>query len=356
MYIKRGSSFHPTNEANMDIRQRLPAGNYTIKMDMRTEELYFDEMDDFPIPSKIYGDTLAKAERIANTYQSRTQSTGALFTGEKGSGKTMLAKVLSNMFKEAFNIPTILVNAPWTGDKFNRLIQELPEALVLFDEYEKVYKDRDNQQMALTLLDGVFPSKKMFIFTCNDKHALDSHLNNRPGRIFYSIDYKGLDAEFITEYCNDRLDDKKGTSDILKASTLFEAFNFDMLQALVEEMNRYKESPYDALKMLNIRPSSSEGRYTAAVFVGTEQVAQSNLEETYVRGNPLTRDSFRLGYYHGKDASGDNIWHPQIWTRSMITNTDLEDGEYEYSNGEGVRLILTKQVIESADYYKWMAY
>jgi hypothetical protein len=61
----------------------------------------------------------------------------------------------------------------------------------------------------LTLLDGVFPSKKLFILTCNDKWRIDKHMRNRPGCIFYMLDFKGLDADFIREYCEDRLDAKE---------------------------------------------------------------------------------------------------------------------------------------------------
>ena len=76
--------------------------------------------------------------------------------------------------------------------------------MVLFDEFEKVY-DSDEQEEMLTLLDGVFPSKKLFVLTCNDKWRVNQHMRNRPGRIFYMLDFTGLDEDFVVEYCHDNL-------------------------------------------------------------------------------------------------------------------------------------------------------
>jgi hypothetical protein len=36
---------------------------------------------------------------------------------------------------------------------------------------------------------------------------------------------------------------------------VFSAFNFDLLKGMVEEMNRYNETPAQVLKFLNARPS-----------------------------------------------------------------------------------------------------
>ena len=63
--------------------------------------------------------------------------------------------------------------------------------IILFDEFEKVYDDQD-QEKALTLLDGVFPSRKLFIMTVNNKWRVNEHMRNRPGRIYYMLDFAGF--------------------------------------------------------------------------------------------------------------------------------------------------------------------
>ena len=216
MYIKQGDAFIPTNHANLDIQDTLPPGNYTVKEDPKGN-LYYQAIQNFPKPGKIYGNYSSMADRILETYNSRSVSTGVMLTGEKGSGKTLMAKLIATRALETQGVPTIVISYPWHGEQFNKLIQDVPEAIIIFDEVEKVYHESDHQHSILTLLDGVFPSKKMYIITTNDKWLVDDHMHNRPGRIFYAIDYAGLTEEFIMEYANDKLDNKDHIIDIVRA-------------------------------------------------------------------------------------------------------------------------------------------
>ena len=129
------------------------------------------------------------------------------------------------------------------SDDFNSFLSAINQpSIVMFDEFEKVY-DREGQEKILTLLDGTFQSQKLFLLTSNDKWKLDNNMKNQPGRIFYLMEFEGLDEDFIRQYCEDRLIDKSKTNQIVKISTLFDKFNFDMLTAFVEEVNRYGRIP-----------------------------------------------------------------------------------------------------------------
>ena len=121
-----------------------------------------ETIESFTIDYKIYGDVYKSVDRIYNTFTDRDSSTGVLLVGEKGSGKTLLSKLLIIKAAEQ-QLPCIIINSPWTGDKFNQLIQNIQQpCVVLFDEFEKVYEEKD-QNSILTLLDGVYPSKIVFI-------------------------------------------------------------------------------------------------------------------------------------------------------------------------------------------------
>ncbi len=345
-FLKNGNTFKvATNEA-LDLHEKLPAGNYTIQKDP-FGNLYLEHIADFTAPKKIYGDCLKNTDRIINTFLERPTTTGVMMTGEKGSGKTLLTKnVCIELAKQG--IPTIVINAPWCGDAFNTFIQNIDQpCAILFDEFEKVY-DRDEQEQILTLLDGVFPTKKLFLLTCNDKYRVDYHMRNRPGRIYYMLDFKGLDATFIREYCEDNLEATHYIDKIVTLAGLFGEFNFDMLKALVEEMNRYGETPQEALRMLNIKPEFDNGtRYNVKVlYNGRDVTEDANMTE--FDGNPLRHSGIELGFDTDPDDDKSEYKHI-VFTADTLIKVDAKTGMFVFED-KGVRMTLTKAPVKYFNY------
>lgn len=348
-FIKNGNTFRPANEASLDIHKQLPPHNFIIKTDP-FGNFYFEEIDSFALSGKVYGDVGKTSDRILNTFQSRPASTGVMLSGEKGSGKTLLAKMTCAKAAE-LGIPSIVINHPWHGDAFNKLLQDITQpCVILFDEFEKVY-DRDQQESILTLLDGVFPSRKLFILTCNDKWRVDHHMRNRPGRIFYMLDFKGLDPNFILEYARDNLKNQEHAESIVRISGIFDQFNFDMLKALIEEMNRYDETPQEALKMLNVKPEFSDAvTYDIQAFANNMPIDESKLGSKTYRGNPLMT-GFAIDWYENKvNEDEDEEWINVNFSPSDLKKVDSNDGRLIFSNEQGT-VILTKQKTKSFDYY-----
>ena len=367
-FIRNGNTFRVADNASIDLHNQLPAGNYIIKQDM-FGAMFLEQIAGFERIGKVYGDTTRNSYRIIETFLSRTgKSTGVMLAGEKGSGKTLLAKTLSMDCADR-GIPTIVINSAWRGDAFNKLIQDIDQpCMILFDEFEKVY-DNDEQESILTLLDGVYPSQKLFVLTCNDKWRVDKHMRNRPGRIFYMLDFKGLDQEFIREYCVDNLDADKQhhINKICNIAQLFSEFNFDMLKALVEEMNRYNESPQDALKMLNAKPEFGDGaQYTAQIWI--KNVEYAVYHPSPFEGNPLDPDGFRLHFRpkdyadraigrrrarvlgevaevaeHVVDEDGDVVERDSAdFKQADLVKVNPSNGSFEFVNEQGDRCVLTR--------------
>ena len=356
-FLNSGNTFRVSSKEAMDLHDYLPAGNYTIKSDPMGN-LFLEHIDSFEIKGKRYGDLDSNCERIINTFLSRSASTGVMLTGEKGSGKSLLAKALS-IQTATQGIPTIVINQPWTGDKFNQLIQSIEQpCVVLFDEFEKVYSS-DDQEAMLTLLDGVFPSKKLFVITCNDKWRVDSHMRNRPGRIFYMLDYKGLTQDFIIEYCNDNLNDKSYIERICAITSLFSQFNFDMLKALVEEMNRYNEAPEAALRMLNVKPEFDQGnKYTVSLTIKGVPVEADKLANKEWKGNPLQAE-IEIGYKHmlpndpeddEDDISNNYNWEEADFVPADLQKIDPQSGTFIFMNKDGEAVTLVKVKEKSYSY------
>lgn len=368
-YMKSGNTFRIATKESMDLYEQLPAGNYVVKQDP-FENFYIEQIASFDIPARMYGDTIKNTNRIINSFWNRDKSTGVMLVGEKGSGKTLLSKnICIELAKQ--NVPTIVVNAPWHGDKFNTLIQSIQQpCIVMFDEFEKVYNS-DQQEELLTLLDGIYSSKKLFMLTSNDKWRVDSHMRNRPGRIFYMIDFKGLDEAFIREYCLENLanPEPKTVDTVVNISSVFAAFNFDMLKALVEEMNRYGETPQDAMRILNVKAEFDSGsEYRVEIFKG-DRVAnrispstwngtplsareiciswrfdtkkkKSGVDETAV-GTAVTKTSLFV-VAPENDEDEDSGWGEGEFTQADLVKFNNKTGQFIFEK-EGVTMILTKE-------------
>lgn len=323
-------------ESEIDL---LPGGVYLLCKSLFG--FYLEKAEDFTLPTKLYGDTTKNAGRIISTFLDRAGTTGVLLQGDKGSGKTLLSKCVS-IEAAKIGVPTIIVNNPFKGDDFNEFIQNITQpAIIQVDEFEKVY-DEESQTALLTLMDGLFSSKKMFMLTVNDTSKVNSFMRNRPGRIFYSIAFGGVDTDFIREYCQDRLDDKTQIPSVIRLSMMYMRFSFDMLQAVVEEMNRYKETAADAIKLLNAKPEfDASARYTLTVTDAEGKkvrlVEDGDRQVSPMRG--LNVEIF-TGEFHGE---GEDRYEDSIYTRFLpkhIIHVCENTKQVTMQNDEGYTVVL----------------
>lgn len=294
-YTVRGSTVYVGNQMDSQVYEKLPVATYMCSYSMDVG-YFLTVVPDFTLPSRIYGDAERMADRFLNTFSQRGGTTGVLLSGLKGSGKSLTMKATA--IKGAkLGLPTIIVSSPFCGDNFNKFIQSIDcEAILLFDEFEKVY-DETQQKLLLTLLDGVSTTKKLVIMTVNNTVKVNGHMKNRPGRLFYNINYSSISNEFIRDYCGERLNDKNKIETIVSAASIIGEFNFDMLQALVEELNRYNESVKDALHILNIKPSwNSRQSYNVTAYLRGVKIGENELYTKTV-SNPLMAEGFHIEAY-----------------------------------------------------------
>jgi hypothetical protein len=161
-------------------------------------------------------------------------------------------------------------------------------------------------------------------------------MHNRPGRIFYSLDYKGLDQDFILEYCEDELNDKTQADTICRVAQTFSSFNFDMLKAMVEEMNRYNEPAQEVIKMLNVRPSEDNyGTFDIKYYLdGVEVIPHpSGYVTTQTDNNPLSEDRIELYIPYPPKPGSDvptNKQHNDPSELGLALGSDDDDEEYQF--------------------------
>jgi hypothetical protein len=339
-FIQSGDSFFPA-VSQKALLEGLPPGNFTVEQSP-SGALYFKRVENFQPLSKIYGNLNIWAERTLQTFIDRKVSTGILLSGEKGSGKSLLGRLISLKAHEQ-NISTATINSPFEGALLLTLLGELTQPIIVFfDEFEKVYNTRELQESVLSLLDGTSSTKHLFIITCNEVYRLSNFLLNRPGRIFYYIEFNGIKEDFIKEYCADNLNNKSEIDNIMKISQIFEKFNFDMLKSLVEEMNRYNESAMKAIELLNIVPDKQNSAYKLLVKDKNNQIYKAYPDEFH--GFPLERDKFDIQIDPSTDENKNQDWLELTFLDADLKNFDPSSRVYTYINSK--EYILTIELVQ----------
>lgn len=347
LYFKSGNQYTVTPEDSVDVMKHLPGGTYTIKKNPMTEKLYLETTKECELPTKVYGNVKTRAKRVIETFHSRPKTTGVLLSGDKGSGKSLLAKqIASDLIQQ--NIPVIMVNEPWCGQQFNDMIASIDQpAMILFDEFDKVYSDEDDQTALLTLLDGVVESKKLFILTKNNGE-LNEYFINRPGRIYYTFNYRGLEDEFVREYATDNLINKSHVDSVCSVSQVFSMFSFDMLKAIIEEMNRYGESVSEVMSWLNVDVTQETTTYAINIMYRGEKISNSFYPYT-LNYNPAFGNKREIELYFTNDTTFTDKDRPKL-PELMLSNASLlsiSNGgivTFKFSyNGEDILVILERK-------------
>lgn len=376
MFQRSGGNFLPTTESDLSIVKVLPPGIYQIQQAPMNGPLYLKQSEmKFQHCPRYYGDLVARGQRIIDAFQSRSTNTGILLVGEKGTGKSLLARYVCL----ELGLPVIIINNPWNVDALHHLLSAVEQECVVFlDEFEKNFSNRrndedDSQEMGgaqnklLTILDGTLSGKKLFLMTANNKYHISDFLLNRPGRVYYQLTFGSLDDAFIQEYCEEHLDDKSQVASVLMVSRMFGLFSFDMLQSLVAEMNRHHERPEESVKFLNMRPDEGAGTYTMKYvdgpFVYEEADVSLNIScnciqpmvfycpqdqqfERYVKHLKRQVEEGRsekrelLEFLKDKFDHGESYSHPRFMQRDILEIN--QEGVIHYKNKDGKELFLTR--------------
>ena len=150
---------------------------------------------------------------------------GVLFTGEPGTGKTRLARIIASQSGASFfEVSGPEIFSKWYGQSeellrriFERAGRE-EKAIIFFDEIDSVASQRDDQSheaskrvvaQLLTLMDGFTTDKNVVVIAATNRPKDLDHALRRPGRFDWEIEFP-LPSE------PDRLDILKKTARGLK--------------------------------------------------------------------------------------------------------------------------------------------
>ncbi len=128
-----------------------------------------------------------------------------------------------------------------------------------------------------------------------------------------------------------------------------------MLKALVEDMNRYGESPQEAMEMLNAKPEydndNGGGKFKVDLVVDKKPVKESNLYDKFWKSNPLSHRVITVEYELDEDGDNDD-YRTAEFEPTDLRNINGDTGEFLYINSRGDQLKLTRERAQSYDYWK----
>ena len=264
---------------------------YELRKSMAGYYLY-KKCDYYPIP-KLYGNMAKRAAKIISTYNTREVSTGVLLSGDRGTGKSLLSMLLSNISVDNGS-PVIEITEASFGSDFEELLNAIPNAVLVFDEFGKVYRVKskdsndDPQEHLLSFFDGAGARKRLMIFTENKASDINEYMLNRPGRIYYHYRYSKLSPDVIAEYCEEAQIAPEDITFLQNYAITSREFSFDILKAIVEETLRYPaEDIRDLIEDLNITTSDSSKNIKVVSILDTVS------NEEYV---PFGEDSGVISY------------------------------------------------------------
>lgn len=230
----------------------LPAASYTVEFH-KMKGFYLQSFPNIEINEKVYGVHYSKVEKVFSSFEKFTRNLGVILSGDKGIGKSLFAKMVSSEAVKR-GLPLIIINKyiPGIAEFISSIDQQV---VVLFDEFDKTFKsssDFSPQDEMLTLFDGVFSGKKLFIITCNKLHNLNDYLVNRPGRFHYHFRFNYPTSAEIEEYMKDKISEEFwGEIEKVVLFSKRTLINYDCLRAISFEIN--SGIPFaEAIKDLNI--------------------------------------------------------------------------------------------------------
>ena len=221
----------------------LAVGVYKLIQPLESPMMLVD-YEDFKLPEKLYDEknVVDFSNRVFKTFNNIPSNLGVLLTGLKGTGKSIQLKHIAMNS----NKPVIIVDRGFSGSSILDFLQKMPNPCVLlFDEFEKVYREDEAQESILPLLDGLSTGHHMFIFTVNGE--VNEYLLNRPSRIRYVKEYKTLSMKAIEEIVDDLLDNKSKRDEVVGFFSVFEETSMDTIITFINECNMY---PNDSIEYI----------------------------------------------------------------------------------------------------------
>ena len=245
---------------------------------------------DFKIYDVGCGDIGEKIKKVWSSpyYKENNKNLGVIFNGVKGTGKTLMSKLLCN----DIGLPVILVDNDFEGQILPFITNLNFECIIFIDEAEKMFNE--NPEILLKLIDGAFNVKRKLYLLTTNKLTVDENLIDRPGRIRYIQEFGNLSSKAINECIEDNLKNLEYKDLIVNLIDRLQFSTIDILKNIIEEVNILGPTSIESdINNLNIPIASY--RYEAISFIGltSEKDILTIIEEAEIEKNKCADEKVR---------------------------------------------------------------
>lgn len=231
-----------TRPAGMDCE--LEIGEvYTLKWDDWNGLAYLELGSTMSLPINLFKTKSDEKfiQKVINSFnKEKKPTTGVMLTGLKGSGKTVMSKMLA--FES--NLPIIIIDPTFPTRHLDKFFSKFTQTkvCVIFDEIDKNERFWNTENL-LSFLDGIqSTSKKLVLFTCNNDSKVNEFVLDRCSRIRYCKTFDKLPKEAILEIANQTLTDTSKANEIAEfVIDRFQIVSYDNVVSFMEEVNAYPE-------------------------------------------------------------------------------------------------------------------
>lgn len=234
----------PVNLSN--ILDHVPAKVYNVTVDPQNGDIILvKDRKKFDVKKKIFGKAKDYEKRLINDFKETEKSLGAILSGPKGSGKSMMTERVANYFIQ-IGMPVLYIDQKLPVNLLKAAIKIASPCVVIFDEFEKNYShfgsdeghiSHGDQDGMLNFFSDSSYNKVLFMITVNDIRNLSEYFIDRPGRFKYHFKFNNLSATAVTEISDDYKLNKWQTSILGK---LAYRVSYDALLVIAKVLKKSK--------------------------------------------------------------------------------------------------------------------
>ena len=213
------------------------------------------ENGELNLPPKVYKskkDEIFIKRILDYHHNSKANTTGVMMAGTKGTGKSIMAKVIA---KES-NLPIIIVSPDFPASQLTTYFKQFTqEVCIIFDEVEKNY----NTEMMLSFLDGIEKTcRKLVLMTCNEISCVSQYMTDRCSRVRYLRKYsENSNIEFLPMIVED-LQIKNPEKVIEFCKNEIKLLSMDNIFAFLQEVKAYEGVIDDLGEIISIMNISTK--------------------------------------------------------------------------------------------------